>query len=187
MLVIDCFSRRSVTFPVFSSGFSSSELPKLPWTTEWCCPNSLLIDYSCQAFRASALWCDIIGLTRSPTRILDAINCEDRECDIPTMAQMLSIMVTKAKTIRINTLPRLSPRLVARLAARVFLAPNEVHSRCLPRLPLTVTERRSTSCHKVLFVSKIGGLAGVRAPYLRIVPHHKRLQGVDQRVLLRGR
>ena len=67
-----------------------------------------------------------------------------------TMAQMLSTVVNERQNDWDEQLPHVEAEFNNSVSAATGLAPNEVHLGRLPRLPLTVIERRGVRGHQGL-------------------------------------
>ena len=154
LLITDRFSRRASMYAVCAAQFTAvgtADIVVNDYIPKWGCPKSLLSDNGRQfCSELSSAVCRMMGIRKLTTSAYHAMGNGGTERVNRTMAQMLSMVVNDRQDDWDKRLPHVESAYNNSVSAATGLAPNEVHLGRLPRLPLTVIERRGARGHQGL-------------------------------------
>ena len=154
LLITDRFSRRASMYAVCAAKFTArgtADILVNDYIPKWGCPKSLLTDNGRQfCSELSSALCRLLGIRKLTTSAYHAMGNGGTERVNHTMAQMLSMVVNERQDDWDKQLPHVESAYNNSVSAATGLAPNEIHLGRLPRLPLTVIERRGACGHQSL-------------------------------------
>lgn len=154
LLITDRFSRRASMYAVCAAKFTAvgtADILVNDYIPKWGCPRSVLTDNGRQfCSELSSAVCRMMGIRKLTTSAYHAMGNGGTERVNRTMAQMLSMIVNDRQDDWDKRLPHVESAYNNSVSVATGLAPNEVHLGRLPRLPLTVIERRGACGHQGL-------------------------------------